>query len=61
MLNLWSMKILHLHKKNNTMKQILTEEEIMKERALKNAEMITEEELRENYFTPEEFSNLIIL
>lgn len=43
------------------MKQILTEEEIMKERALKNAEMITEEELRENYFTPEEFSNLIFL
>lgn len=43
------------------MKQILTEEEIMKERALKNAEMITEEELRENYFTPEEFSNLIML
>ena len=43
------------------MKQILTEEEIMKERALKNAEMITEEELRENYFTPEELSNLIML
>lgn len=43
------------------MKQILTEEEIMKERALKNAEMITEEELLENYFTPEEFINLAML
>lgn len=33
----------------------------MKERALKNAEMITEEELLENYFTPEEFINLAML
>ena len=42
------------------MKQILTEEEIIKEKALKNAEMITEEELRENYFTPEEFLKLAL-
>ena len=42
------------------MKQILTEEEIIKKKALKNAEMITEEELRENYFTPEDFLKLAL-